>query len=240
MSIEPAAPLLCVRQLQKVYRGANRQQIPALRAASFALCPGQTIGILGDSGSGKSTLGQIIAGLFAPTSGEIFYQGQSIRYPFRGNVRREIQILFQHPEVSFNPRLCLETSLREPYRLTGQAYSRARLLEHLAPFGLYEEHLKRLPGTLSGGELQRAALARILTVQPRLIVLDEPTSMLDVISQAQMIQLLRQIQRQQQTAYLFITHDVALCRAFADQIYHMEDGVLHTDGEREEVSCQNR
>lgn len=218
--------LLRAENISKTFCQSKKHQVNAVVEANLALHAGETVGILGESGSGKSTLGQILVGLQAPSKGKIFYKGSQITFPYRGETRRQIQILFQHPEVSFNPQLNMVTSLAEPYKLYGKPFSRTILLENLERFGLYEEHLDRLPGTLSGGELQRAALARILTVEPELIVLDEPTSMLDAISQAQMIEILRQIQQEQHTGYLFITHNLALCKAFADRIYVMKDGVL--------------
>lgn len=219
-------PVLELQEVSKVFQNAKKHRVTAVDKASLTLYSGETVGILGESGSGKSTLGQIIVGQRKPDSGKIFYRGLEITSPYRGAIRQDIQILFQHPEVSFNPRLKLESSLKEPYQLCGMKYSREKLLGDLEKFGLYEEHLERTPGSLSGGELQRAALARILTVNPKLIVLDEPTSMLDVISQAQMMEILKGIQREQKTSYLFITHNLPLCKAFADRIYLMKDGVL--------------
>ena len=138
-----------------------------------------------------------------------------------------MQILFQHPEVSFNPRLTLVQNLREPYILRHLPFDRELLCEMLRDFGLYEEHLNRYPRELSGGELQRAALARILVLEPRFIVLDEPTSMLDSISQAQIIGMLRRLQEERSITYFFISHNAALADFFCDEVYCMEDGKLH-------------
>lgn len=212
--------------LSKTFHQSQKHSVHAVREADIEIHAGETVGILGESGSGKSTLGQMLVGLQPASKGKIFYRNEEISYPYKGQVRQQIQILFQHPEVSFNPQLTMIKSLREPYMLYHKPFSREILLEDLYRFGLYAEHLDRLPGTLSGGELQRAALARILTLNPELIILDEPTSMLDAISQAQMIDILRTIQKEQNTAYLFITHNLALCKAFADRIYIMKDGVL--------------
>lgn len=218
--------LLRTENLSKTFHSSKKHRVHAVAEATMTLHAGETVGILGESGSGKSTLGQLLVGLQAPGKGRIFYKGSPITFPYRGEVRRQIQILFQHPEVSFNPQLTMITSLAEPYQLCRKPFSRDILLKDLERFGLYAEHLDRLPGTLSGGELQRAALARILTMEPEVIVLDEPTSMLDAISQAQMVEILRQIQQERHTAYVFITHNLALCKAFSDRIYGMKDGVL--------------
>ena len=123
-------------------------------------------------------------------------------YPLRGPARRRIQILFQHPEVAFNPKLRLIDSMREPYRLFHLPYTRQGLCDYLERYGIYEEHLDRFPAELSGGELQRLALARAMLMDPSFLVLDEPTSMLDVISQAQMIHLLQEIQQEREVGYL--------------------------------------
>lgn len=197
----------------------------SIKKANFYIDEGETIGILGDSGSGKSTIGQIIAGLIKRDKGNIIYKSQELDYPLKGNIRREIQIIFQHPEVSFNPRLKLVNSLKEPYKMFNISYSNNILCEHIKKFGLYEEHLNRYPYQLSGGELQRAAIARIMVIKPRLIVLDEPTSMLDAISQAQIIKLLKEVQKEQNISYLYITHNMSLADYMCDRIYRIEDGI---------------
>ena len=212
--------------LTKRFRGADKTWFTAVDSASLTLQRGRTLGLLGQSGSGKSTLGQMMVGLLRPDSGELFFHGERLSYPIRGQARRKIQILFQHPEVSFNPQLTLRQSLVEPFKLTGNPFDDRAILSVIEPFGLHAEHLSRYPGELSGGELQRAALARVTVLEPEMILLDEPTSMLDVITQAQMIDFLRRYQQQHQTAYLFITHSTALAGQFCDEIVNMEDGRL--------------
>ena len=214
--------------LTKRFRGADKTWFTAVDHASLTLKRGRTFGLLGQSGSGKSTLGQMMVGLLRPDSGELFFHGERLSYPIRGQARRKIQILFQHPEVSFNPQLTLRQSLIEPFKLTGKPFDDGAILSVIEPFGLHAEHLSRYPGELSGGELQRAALARVTVLEPEMILLDEPTSMLDVITQAQMINFLRRYQQQHQTAYLFITHSTALAEQFCDEIVNMEDGRLGT------------
>ena len=214
--------------LTKRFRGADKTWFTAVDHASLTLQRGRTLGLLGQSGSGKSTLGQMMVGLLRPDSGELFFHGERLSYPIRGQARRKIQILFQHPEVSFNPQLTLRQSLVEPLKLTGRPFNDGAILSVIEPFGLHAEHLARYPGELSGGELQRAALARVTVLEPEMILLDEPTSMLDVITQAQMIDFLRRYQQQHQTAYLFITHSTALAEQFCDEIVKMEDGRLGT------------
>ena len=214
--------------LTKHFRSADKTWFTAVDGASISLQKGKTLGLLGQSGSGKSTLGQMMVGLLKPDSGELFFHGKLLSYPIRGQVRRRIQILFQHPEVSFNPQLTLRQSLVEPFKLMGKPFDDGAILSVIEPFGLHAEHLARYPGELSGGELQRAALARVTVLEPEMILLDEPTSMLDVITQAQMIDFLRRYQQHHQTAYLFITHSTALAEQFCDEIVKMEDGRLGT------------
>lgn len=214
--------------LTKHFRSADKTWFTAVDGASISLQKGKTLGLLGQSGSGKSTLGQMMVGLLKPDSGELFFHGKLLSYPIRGQTRRRIQILFQHPEVSFNPQLTLRQSLVEPFKLMGKPFDDGAILSVIEPFGLHAEHLARYPGELSGGELQRAALARVTVLEPEMILLDEPTSMLDVITQAQMIDFLRRYQQQHQTAYLFITHSTALAEQFCDEIVNMEDGRLGT------------
>ena len=212
--------------LTKHFRSADKTWFTAVDGASISLQKGKTLGLLGQSGSGKSTLGQMMVGLLKPDSGELFFHGKLLSYPIRGQVRRRIQILFQHPEVSFNPQLTLRQSLVEPFKLMGKPFDDGAILSVIEPFGLHAEHLARYPGELSGGELQRAALARVTVLEPEMILLDEPTSMLDVITQAQMIDFLRRYQQQYQTSYLFITHSTALAEQFCDEIVKMEGGHL--------------
>ena len=219
--------LLRIDGLSKTFllHRVNRR-VQGCQDIDFAIEPGQFVGITGRSGSGKSTIGQILAGIYPATAGEVRLDGQRLSYPLRGPARRRIQILFQHPEVAFNPKLRLIDSMREPYRLFHLPYTRQGLCDYLERYGIYEEHLDRFPAELSGGELQRLALARAMLMDPSFLVLDEPTSMLDVISQAQMIHLLQEIQQEREVGYLFISHDRALCERFCTAIRPLEGGRL--------------
>ena len=214
--------------LTKTFRSreAGKKRFTAVDGASLRLEKGETLGLLGESGSGKSTLGQMMTGLIKPDSGTILFHGKPIEYPFRGEARRRIQILFQHPEVSFNPQLTLRHSLVEPFRLMGLKSDDEALIGCIGRFGLHREHLDRRPGALSGGELQRAALARVVVMEPEVILLDEPTSMLDVITQAQIIDFLRIYQKEHKTSYLFITHNPKLAEQFCHRIVDIREGRL--------------
>ena len=218
--------ILEARGLTKRFRSREegRRFFTAVDGASLSLYPGETLGLLGESGSGKSTLGQMLVGLIRPDEGSILYRGESLPFPFRGLARQKIQILFQHPEVSFNPQLTLRQSLSEPFRLQGKPATDAALTACIGRFGLYPEHLERRPGALSGGELQRAALARVLVMEPEVILLDEPTSMLDVITQAQIVDFLRRYQEEHGTGYIFITHSTALAEQVCRRIPRVKEG----------------
>ena len=204
-----------------------------LNQINLEIQPGEVVGLLGESGSGKSTLGRILTGLLKPEEGDIFYKNEKIIRPFQGEARQKIQVLFQHPEVAFNPKMTLEKSLKEIYDLYKMPYTKENVRKLLMPFGIREEYLKRYPAQLSGGELQRIALARILLVEPEFIVLDEPTSMLDVISQAHIVRMLMEIKEKRNIAYLFVTHDEQLCEYVSDRILRIEKGKL-VKGKEEE------
>lgn len=187
---------------------------------------GQTVGLVGESGSGKSTIAKVVGGLIRTSQGQVEFEGGQIKMPFASSVRRRIQMVFQHPETAFDPKMKLGASLKEPYTIYHLPFSRQSLLANLRQYGLYAEHIEKYPSQLSGGEIQRACLARVLTLQPSLLILDETTSMLDVISQAQMIKLLLENQRKYGTAYLVITHDWKLAEKICSKIYRIEKGAI--------------
>ncbi|MBQ1466474.1 MAG: ABC transporter ATP-binding protein [Eubacteriaceae bacterium] len=217
--------MLCeTRDLRKIYR--NSHGTAAVDNASICVDAGETVGLFGESGSGKSTLGMMIAGLIPPSSGQILFKGKRIAMRYPKDVRRSIQILFQHPETSFNPQLELIRSITEPYGLYDIPYDYSGMLDYLSGFGIYEEHIYRRPSQLSGGELQRAALARVLLVRPELIILDEPTSMLDVITQVQILNILRRYQAESGAAFIFISHNRTLSDTFCDRLYSVEKGTF--------------
>ncbi len=195
-----------------------------LHETDLHLDAGETVGIFGKSGSGKTTLANLLAGILPVNSGTLRWNGEIVRYPFRGELRRTVQMVYQHPEEAFDPLWSLRQSLLEPYRIHKVPFDEAEFVQRLAQVGLYEEHLSRRPGALSGGELQRAALARVMSMAPKLLILDEPVSMLDAVSRAQVLQILRDYQRQHRTAYLFITHDPAVMRCLCSRCYFLENG----------------
>lgn len=218
--------MLQVNNITMTYRKTRKENFTAVKNVDFEIHAGETLGLIGDSGSGKSTIGQIICGLLKQTEGSISFHNEKLQYPMQKNFRRSIQILFQHPEVSFNPRLKIYDSIKEPYMLYQKNWKKEDIVSDINRFGLRAEHLERYPNELSGGELQRLALTRVLATKPELIVLDEPTSMLDVVSQAQIISMLKAYQKEHNTAYLFISHHISLAEQFCTRMLQIENGIV--------------
>jgi len=219
------------KDLRKSYRVGwlKKRAVRVLAQVSLAVNEGETVGVIGESGSGKTTLGLLLTGLLKPEGGRVFFHGQEVagmNAQERKAYRRKVQIIFQHPETAFNPKWKLLRSLAEPYRLHKIPFTEDLLLKQLEAIGLSAEHLTRYPAQLSGGELQRAAIARVMVLEPEFIVLDEPTSMLDAITQAQIIRLFQELQKKKGVAYLFISHDLELARSFCHRIYRLANGKL--------------
>ena len=208
----------------------------AVDDVSLAIGPGQTYGLMGESGCGKSTLGRMITRLLPASSGTVLYDGTDLLYiPQRKMLpyRRRIQMLFQHPDTSLNPRMTVLDSLREPFLLhdlPGKQDMDEIIRAHIQP-----ELLERRASQVSGGQIQRIVLARIMLLQPEFIVLDEPTSMLDVSVQAQIMDLLHQVQLRTGVSYLLISHDLDLLRHASSRIGIMYRGKLLEQGETEAV-----
>jgi ABC-type dipeptide/oligopeptide/nickel transport system ATPase subunit len=215
--------------ISKSYRTGTliKNHVEVLKQLNLGIKEGDTIGILGDSGSGKSTICQIAAGLIKNDTGTIYYRGKELSYPFKKPYRREIQILFQHPETVFNPKLRISASINEVYRILNRKPESSKVKTYFKPFGIYTEHLEKYPAALSGGELQRIALARALLMDPKFLILDEPTSMLDSISQAQILNMLKRLQGEKQLTFLYITHNHNLAELFCDKVYMLKNGTLY-------------
>ncbi|TDD38966.1 ATP-binding cassette domain-containing protein [Saccharopolyspora elongata] len=229
--------LLDVRAVTKDFRGTR-----ALRAVDLAVGEGETVGLVGESGSGKSTLLKCVLRLERPDSGEIRYDGIDVIRADRAQrrrFRREVQMVFQDPHASLNPRMTVEQLVSEGMLVHGLERSRAgrrdRVAELLSMVGLDPSDMGRRPGSFSGGQRQRIAIARALAVRPRLLVCDEPVSALDVSVQAQVINLLADMQAELGLAVLFIAHDLAVVGHLCTRIAVISRGEIVESGPREQV-----
>ncbi|HEY8547340.1 MAG TPA: ABC transporter ATP-binding protein [Acidimicrobiales bacterium] len=243
-----AAPVLVeVRDLGKDYvvRGGRWPWSKAVRTAvdgvSFRIRAGETLGLVGESGAGKSTVGRLVLGLEAPTRGEVLIDGDDLRAARgtrRRELRRDVQVVFQDPHSSLDPMMTTGAILAEPLEVHTDASRpeiEARVAELLELVGLPPTTAGRLPDTLSGGQRQRVAIARALALRPRLVVCDEPVSALDVSTQAQVVNLLVDLQRELGVAYLFIGHDLAVVRHVSDRVAVMRHGRIVEIGTSEQI-----
>jgi oligopeptide/dipeptide ABC transporter ATP-binding protein len=239
--LSPADSILDVQNLSKFFPGGRGTTIHAVNDVSFAIRPGEILGMVGESGSGKSTIGRAIVGLAHATSGQIIFRGQDItglpEKKFRG-LRKDLQIVFQDPWGALNPRLKVRTIVEEPLRLHTQmnATDRRRRVEELAQLvRLNAGLLTRYPNELSGGQLQRVCIARALATNPELIVLDEPTSSLDLSVRAGILRLLLELRTETSIAMLFISHDLGTVRLISDRIVVIYLGRIVEQGPTEQV-----
>jgi len=210
--------------------------VKAVDDISFDIIKGETLGLVGESGCGKSTLARMILRLIPPTSGEILIEGQNIFSQTKNqmkNLRKKMQIIFQDPFASLNPRFSVEEIIAEPmiiHKTTAPQNIKKESEKILDLVGLEKSALKRYPHEFSGGQRQRISIARALSVNPEFIVADEPVSALDVSIQAQIINLLREIQLELNLTYLFISHDLAVVKYMSGRIMVMREGKIVEEG----------
>ena len=215
--------------------------VNAVDGVSFEIQEGRTLGLVGESGSGKSTTGYCILQLIKPTAGSVRFQGKELTKMGREEVRkmrREMQIVFQDPYSSLDPRMTVGDIVSEPLEVHGvgsRRGRRARVRELLDVVGFNPDYGNRYPHEFSGGQRQRVGVARALALNPSLIVCDEPVSALDVSIQAQILNLLKDLQRDFGLTYLFISHDLAVVRGMSDDIAVMKDGKIVETGTADEV-----
>jgi peptide/nickel transport system ATP-binding protein len=230
-------PLVEARELGKEYTAGHR----VVDDVSFSIQRGETLGLVGESGSGKSTVARMLLRLVEPTTGEVRYDGRDLLAADSGQmraVRRHMQIVFQDPYAALNPKMQVREILAEPFvihRERPKEGLKKRLAEMLRAVGMDESALERFPHEFSGGQRQRINIARALALRPEFLVLDEPVSALDVSVGAQVVNLLRELQREYGLTYLFISHSMPLVRYLCDRVAVMQRGKLVELGECEQV-----
>ena len=242
-------PLLEIRDLAKTYRipgksGTKPGQLKAVAGVSLQIAPGETLGLVGESGCGKSTLGKLILGLTPADRGEVLYRGTDLACLSSRQIRpyrRQIQMIFQDPFSSLNPRMTVGETLAEPliiHRLCAATDRLRRVAQLLDQVGLEAAAASRYPHEFSGGQRQRISIARALAVEPQLIIADEPVSALDLSVQAQILNLLRDIQAEHKLSYLFIAHDLAVVEHVSDRVAVMYLGKIVESAPADELYRQ--
>ena len=235
--------LLEVKNLKQYFNVGRKDEVKAVDDISFQIYEGETFGLVGESGSGKSTTGRTVIRLNNPTGGEVLFDGQDVmkikgKKPL-ADFRREVQMVFQDPYASLNPRMKVRDIIAEGIDINGLAKNEKerndRVDELLRTVGLNPSHGTRYPHEFSGGQRQRIGIARALAVDPKFIICDEPISALDVSIQAQVVNLLQDLQEEHKLTYLFIAHDLSMVKHISDRIGVMHNGKLLEVGTGDEI-----
>lgn len=234
-------PIISVRNLKKYFK-VGEGTLKAVDGLNFDIYPGETFGLVGESGCGKTTAGRTLIRLYEPTDGKVIFNDNDI-YTLSNHqmqeVRRDFQMIFQDPYASLNPRMTVEEIISEPLDIhkiyTNKKDRKKRVVELLELVGLNEEHAMRFPHEFSGGQRQRIGVARSLALNPKFIVCDEPISALDVSIQAQVVTLLKDLQKQFGLTYLFIAHDLSMVRYISDRVGVMYLGHMMELAKSEEL-----
>ena len=222
-------PILSIRNLQQYFHigrtGGQNVYVKAVDDVSLDIHPGEVVGLVGESGSGKSTIAYSVIGMYEPTGGQIYFQGQLLNEKGKKRtlaMKKDMQIVFQDPGSSLNAHQTIKDILELPLKVHGMCRTRAereqRVRELLSMVELPENYLFKSPNSIGGGEKQMVAIARALATEPKFIILDEPTSSLDVSIQAKIINMLLKLQKERNMTYLFITHDLSLMRNIATKV----------------------
>lgn len=245
-------PIIEVENVYKYYKQARKsfsdknKYVKAVNGVSFSLYEGESFGLVGESGSGKSTLGQVILQLIKQTSGTVKYRGKNVSSYTKKELkawRKQVQIVFQNPYASLNPKKTIGWIMEEPlniHRIGNKAFRRQRVMEVLEEVGLDHTFMDRYPHELSGGQRQRIAIASAIILEPEFMVIDEGVSALDASVQAQILNLLKRLQRKYRLTYLFISHDLNVVQYFCDRVAVMYLGEIVEIGETEELGRSPR
>ncbi len=240
--------MLELRRLSKTFTRGHllRRQSTVIHGVDLAIGRGETVGLVGPSGAGKTTLARLAVRLLEPSGGRLTFEGKDITHARGGRLRRlraRMQIVFQDPQSSLHPKMKIGDLLAEPLRLhyrVPRSRRKAAVAAMLDRFALHADILERYPAQLSGGEKQRVAIARVMALQPAFVVLDEPTSMLDVSVQANLLHLLAELQRDSRMAYLLISHDLRIVARFCRRVAVMEAGRIVEQGMVDDVLARPR
>lgn len=218
--------------------------LKAVDGVSFSIKPGETLGLVGESGCGKTTVGRSLLRLYTPTSGDVFFDGERVNEKSIGHMRRQMQMVFQDPYSSLNPRMTVEDIIGEPLDVhklyTSRGERRDKILHLMELVGLNAEHATRYAHEFSGGQRQRIGIARALATNPRFIVCDEAVSALDVSIQAQVINLMQDIKKEFSLTYMFISHDLRIIKHFCDRVMVMYLGNIVEIGTKDAIYEKRR